>query len=66
MISLFKGLIPGALLTYIVSMVFGSGGTRAGFLYVHQVAISSYEFYWSWPLFVGATALSWVVFLMLK
>jgi hypothetical protein len=66
MISLLKALFPGALLTWIVSLFIGSGGSRGGFLYIHQTALAGYEFYWSWPLFIAGTGLAWALFLMMK
>jgi hypothetical protein len=66
MVALFKALIPGAILSWIVSLFVGSAGSSGGFLNVHQVAILSVEFHWSWPLFFGATALVWIILLTMK
>ncbi len=66
MIAFIKALVPGTLLTWIVSMVIGSGGSSGGFLHIHQAAIASYEFHWSWPLFIFGTGLAWALFLMMK
>jgi hypothetical protein len=74
MIALFKGMIPGILLTWVVSGILGSNGSKGGFLYIHQIhiagnsafAMSSYSFYWSWPLFVAATMLAFFIFKMLE
>lgn len=63
MIALFKGLIPGGLLAWIVSSVMGRGG---GFLDIHQLAVGGVEFYWSWPLFIGGTGLAAFVFATTK
>jgi len=65
MIALLKGLIPGGILSFIVSLFIGSGGSSGGFLYVHQVTLVGYNFYWSWPLFIAGAALSGVLFLMM-
>ena len=62
MISLLKALIPGALLAWIVGTVIASGGSRGGFLNIHRIDLASVEFYWSWPLFIGGTALGWFYF----
>ncbi len=74
MISLFKGLIPAILLTWVVSGIMGSNGSKGGFLFIHQLniagnsafATSSHNFYWSWPLFIFSTALSFFIFKMLE
>ena len=65
MIALFKGLIPGIILTLIVSLFIGSGGSQGGFLHVHQVTLLGYDFYWSWMLFIAGTGLAAAIFLMM-
>ena len=74
MISLFKGMVPAILLTWIVSGVIGSNGSKGGFLFIHQVhiagsstfATSSHIFYWSWPLFFASAMLGFFIFKMLE
>ena len=74
MIALFKGLIPGILLTWVVSGILGSNGSKGGFLFIHQIYIdgnsafasSSYSFYWSWPLFISSTMLGFFIFKMFE
>ena len=73
MISLFKGMVPSILLTWIVAEIIGSNGSKGGFLFIHQInlagnsafATSGHSFYWSWPLFVAATLLGFFIFKML-
>ncbi|MGJ8536986.1 MAG: hypothetical protein ACSHW2_07510 [Parasphingopyxis sp.] len=65
MIALVKALIPGAILSLAVSLFVGSGGSRGGFLNVHQVTLAGYDFHWSWPLFLVGTALAWAILLMM-
>lgn len=60
--SFFKALIPGTVLTYIVSLILGSNRARGGWLEVHRVSIEGIEFHWSWPLFIIGTGLAWVIF----
>lgn len=62
MIALFKALFPAALLTWLVAMFIGSGGSSGGFLYVHMLVIEGTRIFWSWPLFTAGTALGWFVF----
>lgn len=64
--SLFKGLIPGLLLTFVVSMILGSNGSRGAWLEIHRVTLQGQDFYWSWPLFVISTGISWAIFWMME
>ncbi len=61
MIALYKALVPGALFSWIVSMVLRNGGTTGGVLNVHVLHIQQMAFPWSWMLFIGGTALSWFI-----
>jgi len=66
MIQLLKGLVPGTILTWVVSLILGSNHARGGFLNIHKVEpIAGFDFYWSWPLFLASTALAWFIFTML-
>jgi hypothetical protein len=74
MISFFKGLVPGILLTWIISGIVGSNGSKGGFLFIHQIFLagnsafsqSAQGFYWSWPLFIASTLLAFFIFKMLE
>ena len=74
MVSLFKGLIPATLLTWIVAGIMGSNGSKGGFLFIHQIhiagnsalATSAHSFYWSWPLFIFLAFLAFFIFKMLE
>lgn len=65
MVALFKALPFGILLTIIVALFIGSGGSTGGVLAVRHVEVMDIEFYWSWYLFVGGTGLTWVLLLMM-
>lgn len=58
----FKALIPGSLLTFVVSGIIGSAQSRGGWLAIQHVHVQDHSFYWSWVLFVIATGLSWVLY----
>ena len=60
--ALFKGLIPGIILTLILAVILGSNGVSAGWLNVHRVDVQQYHFYWSWSLFFIFSGLGWFVF----
>lgn len=74
MVSLFKGLFPGILLTWVVATIMGSNGSKGGFLFIHLIEISgnsafsmsAHSFYWSWPLFIFGSMLSFFIFKMLE
>ncbi|HKR91063.1 hypothetical protein [Novosphingobium sp.] len=63
--SFFKALIPGFLLTWIVSGIIGSNGSQAGILAIQHSFIGEHVFYWSWPLFLAGTGLFWALFWMM-
>ncbi|MEO5587246.1 MAG: hypothetical protein ABIQ81_06095 [Novosphingobium sp.] len=65
MIALIKALIPGGLLTWIVASVIGSNGSTGGMLHIAKLPVAHHELYWSWPLFIAATALAWFILAML-
>jgi hypothetical protein len=74
MISLFKALLPAIALTWVMSIIMGSNGSKGGFLYIHLARTPSYypwgidslSFYWSWPLFFASTILGFFIFKMLE
>jgi hypothetical protein len=65
MFSFLKAIVLGAFLAFIVSLFIGSGGSSGGLLHVKHVVVSTYSFYWSWPLFVVGTALAFGIFLLM-
>ncbi len=62
MISLFKAVIPGCLLTWIVSTVIGSNNSTGGFLNIFRAHVMNHDVYWSWPLMLAAIGLAWAMF----
>ena len=60
----FKGLIPGTILTLIVTAILGSNHFKSGYLYIFHQYIAGFGFYWSWPMFVASTLLAWAIFAM--
>lgn len=71
--AFFKALIPAILLTWVVSIVLGSNGSKGGFLYIKLIQLSGgafagggYSFYWSWPLLLASLGLCFAIFKMLE
>lgn len=65
MFAFLKAVVLGMFLAGLVSLFIGSGGSSAGMLNVHQMAIAGYQFFWSWPLFVIGTSLAFALLLMM-
>jgi len=65
MFAFLKAVALGIFLALIISLFIGSGGSSGGMLNVHVVSVQNYDFYWSWPLFVIGTALSFGLFMMM-
>ena len=66
MFALLKAIVLGAVLAFVVSLFIGSGGSSGGLLNVRHVTVEGYAFYWSWPLFLIGTGLSFGIFLMME
>ncbi|MCB2065595.1 MAG: hypothetical protein KDE55_01840 [Novosphingobium sp.] len=60
--SFIKGLIPGLLLTWIVSTLIGSQGAKGAWAMIHRANFEGIQFYWSWPLCVAFVGLAWLIF----
>ena len=62
--NLFKALVPGGLLSWLVSTAIGSQGSRGAWLTIERLHYEQHGMYWSWPLFVIGTVLAWAMFTM--
>ena len=60
--NFFKALIPGSVLTFVVTGIIGSNRSKGGWLNIEHIQIEGHSFYWSWALFAVGTGLSWVIF----
>ena len=58
MTELIKALPCGALLAWITALFIGHGGGMGGTLAIEQMQIMDQSFFWSWPIFLGGTALA--------
>ncbi len=66
MFAFLKATVLGIALALLVSLFIGSGGSSGGLLNVRDVAVQDFHFFWSWPLFLIGTALSFGLFLMME
>ena len=66
MIALIKAILPGALLSWLVSTFVGSSGSHGGLLAIQRFNIAGTELYGSWTLFIIGTALAWALFMMME
>jgi hypothetical protein len=64
--ALVKGLIPGFLLTFVISLILGSNHSKGGFLNIFHTTIEGQSFYWSWPLFIAGTFMCTAIFKMME
>lgn len=61
---MFKAMALGVILTGCVALVIGSQGSSGGFLAIHSMALGDYKMFWSWPLFLSGSGLSWGLILL--
>ena len=61
-----KAMGLGVILTGSIALVIGSQGSSAGPLMVEPLMLADYRFYWSWPIFVAGSGLSWGIMLLQK
>ena len=66
MFAFLKAVPLGVVLAFVVALFIGSGGSSGGLLNVQLVTVQDFEFYWSWPLFLLGTALSFGLFLLME
>ncbi len=59
--TLVKALLPSTILTLAVAAVVGSAGSTGGFLNLQDAHLSGHVIYWSWPFFLVASAITWIL-----
>lgn len=64
MFAFVKALIPGALLSWIVSSIIGRTGSTGGLLHIQRFEFHQWQMGWSWSLFLVGTFLAFALFLM--
>ena len=65
MVTLMKALPLGIILTFVVCLFIGSGGSTGGFLNIKFYTIEGVSFYWSWFLFLAGTGLAFALIWMM-
>lgn len=66
MISLLKGVLLGAILTFVVSALIHAGGSAGGFLNIRELQISGHYVAWSWPLFIASSGLAFGILKLME
>jgi hypothetical protein len=59
--TLVKALVPSIILTLAVAAAVGSAGSSGNFLNLQDAKVSGHVFYWSWPFFLVALGLTWIL-----
>jgi len=66
MTALIKAVMPGLLLSWLVSTFVGSTGSSGGLLNIQHFTVNGTVILGSWTLFVIGTALAWALFKMME
>lgn len=62
--DVIKSLMFGTILSATLALVIGSQGASAGPLAIHTAELADFRFYWSWPLFITGTGLTFGLLLL--
>lgn len=62
--DVIKSLILGTILSITIGLVIGTQGTSGGALAIHLVEVADMRLYWSWPVFVSGSILSFCLLLL--
>lgn len=62
--ALLKAPLAGALVTLVIATIIARLEQTETFLLIHEVNVAGLAFDWSWPAFLGASALAFAVFWM--
>ncbi|MFC3174744.1 hypothetical protein ACFOD9_10810 [Novosphingobium bradum] len=66
MIPLTKALLPGMMLSWLVSTFVGTRGSPGGLLNIQHFTVASTQIYGSWTLLIIGTALGWAILKMME
>lgn len=62
--DLLKAMVIAAVVTGCVAIVIGSQGTSGGQLLIEPWSVGDVRLYWSWPMFLAGSGLSWGLMLL--
>ncbi|BDI59832.1 hypothetical protein [Qipengyuania nanhaisediminis] len=62
--GLLKAMTIAAVVTGCVAIVIGSQGSSGGQLMIRSFEVADYRLFWSWPLFLAGSGLSWGLILL--
>ncbi len=63
--DVIKSVILGAILSVTIGLVIGTQGTSGGALAIHLVEVAdNMRLYWSWPVFLSGSGLSFGLLLL--
>ena len=62
--DLVKAMTFGAVLSATIALVIGSQGVAAGPLAIHAVHVGGAKAFWSWPIFLSGSGLTWGIMLL--
>ncbi len=62
--DVLKAMIIAAAVTLCIAIVIGSQGTSGGQLAIQPMTVGDFKMFWSWPMFLAGTGLSWGLFLL--
>lgn len=61
---MLKAIAISAVITAAIAAVIGSQGTSAGPLAIDALSVGTTRIFWSWPLFLAGSGLSWSLVLL--
>jgi len=64
--GLLKAMLIAAVVTGCIAIVIGTQGSSGGQLRIHSMMIQDFKVFWSWPLFLAGSGLSWGLILLQK
>lgn len=62
--GLLKAMLIAAVVTGCIAIVIGTQGSTGGQLRIHSMMIQDFKVFWSWPLFLAGSGLSWGLILL--
>ncbi|MDG2005304.1 MAG: hypothetical protein P8J20_18430 [Novosphingobium sp.] len=64
--AIVKALLPAFILTFVITAVLAAAGVQGGVLAIQPAPLIETHVFWSWPLFLLFTGLSWTFVTMMR